>query len=90
MFNASFIFRLCLLPKPLAISTLFEIKTCIVVDSGATNTFVWVVIDGKVDEERTQHLRVGGWHVSQFLQQAVSWQGNQDTMGVRGKSSKAF
>ena len=46
--------RVCLLPKALAISKLFDVDTCIVVDSGATSTSVWVVVDGKVDESKTQ------------------------------------
>ena len=36
--------RICLLPKPLAVAQLFNVITCIVVDSGATNTSVWVSI----------------------------------------------
>lgn len=79
--------RLCLLPKALAISQLFEIKTCVVVDSGATSTFVWVVLDGKVDENRTQSMSVGGWHVSQCLKQAMAWQEGKDVSGVCLKSS---
>ena len=70
--------RLCLLPKAIAIARLFEVGTCIVVDSGATSTSVWVVIDGKVDETKTGTVNVGGWHVSQFLKQAVSWSDNQE------------
>ena len=46
--------RVCLLPKALAISKLFDVDTCIVVDSGATSTSVWIVVDGKVDESKTQ------------------------------------
>ena len=65
--------RLCLLPKGLAIAQLFEVSTCIVVDSGALTTSVWVVIDGKVDETKTQTMNIGGWHVSQFLKQALTW-----------------
>lgn len=74
--------RLCLLPKALAVSQLFEVDTCLVVDSGATSTSVWVVVDGKVDESRTQTMNVGGWHVSQFLKQALTWRDNKDAAGV--------
>ena len=70
--------RLCLLPKALAISLLFEKDTCIVVDSGATMTSVSVVIEGKVEVERTQTIGVGGWHLSEFLKQAMSWKESQD------------
>ena len=35
--------RICLLPKPLAVAQLFNVITCIVVDSGATNTSIWVI-----------------------------------------------
>ena len=62
--------RICLLPKPLAIAQLYNVNTCIVVDSGATSTSVWVVIDGKVDDLRSHTINVGGWHLSQCLQQA--------------------
>merc|ERR1712240_447574 len=55
--------RLCLLPKALAISLLFDCETCVVVDSGATSTSVWVVMDGKVDTTRTRTVPVGGLHV---------------------------
>ncbi len=79
-------FRLCLLPKGLAVAYLFDIFTCVVVDSGATATYVWVVVDGKVDESRTQTMSVGGWHVSQFLKQALTWKDNKDAAGV----NKAF
>ena len=72
LFEEIQITRLCLLPKPLAISLLFDVETCIVVDSGATNTAVYVVLDGRVDTERTRTASVGGWHVSQFLKQALS------------------
>lgn len=64
--------RICLLPKALAVAQLFRVSTCIVVDSGATSTHVWVVIDGQVQEARSQSLNVGGWHVSQCLKQAVN------------------
>merc|ERR1712039_1086816 len=67
--------RLCLLPKALAISLLFDCETCVVVDSGATSTSVWVVMDNKVDTTRTRTVPVGGWHVSQFLKQALTWKG---------------
>lgn len=63
--------RICLLPKPLAVAQLFNVTTCIVVDSGATNTSVWVVIDGKVVESRSQSINVGGWHVSECLKRTL-------------------
>ena len=45
--------------------------TCIVVDSGATSTSIWVVIDGKVDDFRSNTINVGGWHLSQCLKQSI-------------------
>ena len=65
--------RVCLLPKSLAIAQLFKTSTCIVVDSGASKTSVDVVIDFKVEEARSQKINVGGYHVSQFLKQALDW-----------------
>ena len=74
--------RLCLLPKALAISYIFDVDTCIVVDSGATNTTVWVVVEGKVDTARTRTMGVGGWHVSQFLKQALVWRDQKEVSGT--------
>ena len=78
MFEDVQISRLCLLPKALAISLLFDVETCIVVDSGATNTSVYVILEGKVDTERTRTVSVGGWHVSQFLKQALAWKDQKE------------
>ena len=51
-------------------------------NSGATSTSVWVVVDGKVDERKTETVNVGGWHVSQFLKQAVTWRDHKEAAGV--------
>ena len=85
LFEEMKISRLCLLPKALAIARLFETSNCIVVDSGATNTYVWVVLDGRVEEERTKTVAVGGWHLAQFLKQALAWKesGREIAAGVR-------
>ena len=62
---------------------LFEAQTCVVVDSGATSTHVWVVLEGRLEEERSQSLSVGGWHVSQLLKQAMAWRGeNKEARGA--------
>ncbi|XP_071746572.1 actin, macronuclear isoform X1 [Lepeophtheirus salmonis] len=82
LFEEIKISRLCLLPKALALSQLFEAETCIVIDSGATSTSVWVVFDGMVCEKRTQIMSIGGWHVSQFLKQALTWKDNKDADGA--------
>ena len=52
------------------------------VDSGATSTSVCVVIDGKVDMNRCQNINVGGWHVSQFLKQALDWKSQKDNSSL--------
>eukprot|EP00096_Caligus_rogercresseyi_P012543 TRINITY_DN5293_c0_g1_i1.p1 TRINITY_DN5293_c0_g1~~TRINITY_DN5293_c0_g1_i1.p1 ORF type:complete len:431 (-),score=63.29 TRINITY_DN5293_c0_g1_i1:8-1135(-) len=82
LFEEMKISRLCLLPKALALSHLFEVDTCIVIDSGATSTSVWVVFDGVVCEERTQSNSIGGWHVSQFLKQALTWKNKKEADGA--------
>ena len=63
--------RICLLPKALAVAQLYKAKTCIVIDSGATSTSVSVVINGRIEDTRSQSINVGGWHVSQCLRQAL-------------------
>ena len=52
------------------------------VDSGATCTYVWVVVDGRVDAARTQTQNVGGWHVAEFLKNALAWRGNKEADGA--------
>ena len=89
LFEEVQITRLCLLPKALAISFLFDVETCIVIDSGATNTSVYVVIDGKVDMSRTRTVSVGGWHVSEFLKQALSWKETKETSSATTSSLDA-
>ncbi|XP_043502903.1 uncharacterized protein LOC122524618 [Polistes fuscatus] len=63
--------RVCLVPKPLLACSMLDIKTCIVVDSGALSTTVAVVINGRVMPQRWKLLPIGGWHVSYHLKQAV-------------------
>lgn len=82
LFEEVQISRLCLLPKALAISLLFDADTCVVVDSGATSTCVWVVLEGRVATARTQTVPVGGWHVSQFLKQALTWKEHKEAAGA--------
>ena len=41
------------------------------------------MIDGKVDETKTETVNVGGWHVSQYLKQAVTWRDHKEAAGVR-------
>lgn len=50
-----------------------DVETCIVVDSGALNTTVAVVIGGRVMPRRWKLLQVGGWHVAYHLKQAMHW-----------------
>ena len=41
-----------------------------------------MVLDGKVDEERTKCVKVGGYHVSQCLKQALSWKEAKEAAGA--------
>ncbi|KAK0162307.1 hypothetical protein PV327_008655 [Microctonus hyperodae] len=66
--------RVCLVPKPLAACAMLDVETCVVVDSGALNTTVAVVIGGRVMPHRWRLLPVGGWHVAYHLKQAMQWQ----------------
>lgn len=68
------IFRVCLLPKPLAACAMLDIDTCVVVDSGALSTTVAVVIGGRIIPKRWRLLPVGGWHVAYHLKEAMHWQ----------------
>ena len=70
-----------LFQKALAVALLFEQDTCIVVDSGATMTSVSIVLNGRVEVERTQTVNIGGWHLSEFLKQAMSWKESRQDSG---------
>lgn len=72
-------FRVCMVAKPLAICAMAWMDTCVVVDSGAFSTFVAVVLNGQVVPERWKHIPVGGWHVAEYLKQAMQWQPEEYT-----------
>lgn len=71
--------RVCMVAKPLATCAMAWMKTCVVVDSGAFSTSVSVVLDGQVVPERWKHIPVGGWHVAEYLKQAMQWQPEEYT-----------
>ena len=77
LFEEVKISRLCLLPKALAVASMFKRRSCLIVDSGATATYVWVVLDGRLRENMTRMVQIGGYHVATFLKQAVSWKKNE-------------
>jgi actin-related protein len=56
-----------MVPKPLAVSAERGLETCIVVDSGALNTSVAVVINGKIVTERCRELPFGGRQIAESL-----------------------
>jgi actin-related protein len=72
-------FRVCMVAKPLATCAMAWMKTCVVVDSGAFSTSVSVVLNGQVVQERWKHIPVGGWHVAEYLKQAMQWQPGEYT-----------
>jgi actin-related protein len=73
------LFRVCMVAKPLAICAMTWMDTCVVVDSGAFSTFVAVVVNGQVVPERWKHIPVGGWHVAEYLKQAMQWHPEEHT-----------
>jgi Ethanolamine utilization protein EutJ (predicted chaperonin) len=75
--------------KPLATCAMAWMDTCVVVDSGAFSTFVAVVLNGQVVPERWKHIPVGGWHVAEYLKQAMQWQPEEYTQ-VGHKQTVAF
>ncbi|XP_023710332.1 uncharacterized protein LOC111866046 isoform X2 [Cryptotermes secundus] len=71
--------RVCMVAKPLATCAMAWMDTCVVVDSGAFSTSVAVVLNGQVVPERWKHIPVGGWHVAEYLKQAMQWQPEEYT-----------
>jgi len=71
--------RVCMIAKPLAISAKVGMDTCVVVDSGALSTSVAVVVNGQLVPERWKLIPVGGWHVSEYLKEAMQWQPEEYT-----------
>jgi len=66
-------FRVCMIAKPLAICAKAGLDTCVVVDSGALSTSVAVIVNGQLVPERCKLIPVGGWHVSEYLKEAMQW-----------------
>jgi actin-related protein len=63
-----------MIPKPLAVCSNVGMDTCVVVDSGALSTSVAVVVNGQLVPGRWKLIPVGGWHVSEYLKEAMQWQ----------------
>ncbi|KAI4503807.1 hypothetical protein M0802_001210 [Mischocyttarus mexicanus] len=91
--------RVCLIPKPLAVCAMLDIETCIVVDSGALNTTVAVIIDGRVMPRRWKLLPVGGWNVAFYLKYSMYWKqkphleipiSSLDTLAVKEKCRLSY
>ncbi|XP_059486055.1 uncharacterized protein LOC132202833 [Neocloeon triangulifer] len=59
--------RVCMVPKPLAVSAERGLDNCIVVDSGALNTVVAVIIKGQIVMERCRELAIGGRQIAESL-----------------------
>ncbi|KAK7864199.1 hypothetical protein R5R35_004110 [Gryllus longicercus] len=91
--------RVCLVPKPLAVSALVALENCIVIDSGALSTSVSVVLNGQLEPGRWRQMPIGGWHVAENLKQAMQWQPEEyteipisylDTMTVKKKCRLSY
>ena len=68
-----------MIAKPLAICAKMRMDTCVVVDSGALSTSVAVIVNGRLVPERWKLIPVGGWHVSEYLKEAMQWQPEEYT-----------
>ncbi|XP_067000649.2 uncharacterized protein [Anabrus simplex] len=91
--------RICLVSKPLATCAMLGLETCVVVDSGALNTSVSVIINGRVEPGRWRQVPIGGWHVAENLKQAMQWQPEEyaeipvsylDTLAVKEKCRLSY
>lgn len=63
-----------MIAKPLALCAQMGMDTCVVVDSGALSTSVAVILNGQLAPERWRLIPVGGWHISEYLKEAMQWQ----------------
>ncbi|XP_076307834.1 uncharacterized protein LOC143223588 isoform X1 [Tachypleus tridentatus] len=74
--------RICFLNKALSAAYLVDLDTCLVIDSGASNTVVTLVIQGKVQVERTRSSPVGGLAIAHFCAEAIKIKGLMDNVSV--------
>lgn len=74
--------RICFLNKALATALLFGVGTCIVIDSGARNTVISVILEGVVQNHTVQHCPVGGTEIAQYLADAIKLSGLKNDVYV--------
>lgn len=75
MLSVIYIFRVCFIPKAVAIALYSGLETCLVVDSGADNTVVTPVVDSLALTTCVQHLKIGGTHLTHQLLTCLSTKG---------------
>lgn len=74
MSNGAF-YRVCFVPKPVAVALYAAIDTCLVVDSGANNTIVTPVVNQRVITQAVRHIPVGGSHLTRLLLDCIQTKG---------------
>ncbi|XP_067124832.1 actin, cytoplasmic-like [Centruroides vittatus] len=88
MFETMQASRICFVNKALCIALLIGTETCLVVDSGASNTVVSVIVNNDVLFERTQHCQVGGTSISNYLAQVIKLKGFLNTVNAASLDDK--
>ncbi|XP_013774085.1 uncharacterized protein LOC106459056 [Limulus polyphemus] len=82
LFEEHQVARICFLNKALSAAYLVDLDTCLVIDSGASNTVVTLIIDGKVQVERTRSSPVGGLAIAHFCAEAIKLKGLMDNVSI--------
>lgn len=87
LFEEHQVSRLCLVNKAYATALLIGLDTCLVVDSGLSNTVVTLVVDGAVG--KAQHCPVGGLAVSKHLAESMKLNGERRNVSLSSLDSSS-
>lgn len=82
MFETMQASRLCFVNKALCIASLIGTETCLVIDSGASNTVVSLIVNNNVQFERIQHCQVGGMSITNNLAEVIKLKGFLDNVSL--------
>ena len=70
-----FIFRVCFIPKPVAVALYAVLDTCLVIDSGANNTVISPLVNLEVITGAVKCIPIGGTHLTRLLLDCIRTKG---------------
>jgi len=69
------VFRVCFIPKPVAVALYAVLDTCLVIDSGANHTVISPLVNLEVITSAVKCIPIGGTHLTRLLLDCVRTKG---------------